>query len=299
MTIKTDQSAVSLLAGGYDLHVHAGPDLVDRALDAVQLGQAANRAGMAGLVLKDHALPTTGQAYVLNRTLKGKCHFYGSVALNPATGGFNTALVSAALGHGAAIVFLPTYGAAHHINSLKGHFHYPHSDKYRLGMSLLDRKNDHEIQSIFEEIAKFDAVLATGHVSPEECFFAIRKAKSAGVRRIIVTHASMPKIGLSPNEQREAAELGAYIEHSFVACTEIFSTPLALTTIRDHILHVGADHCILSSDLGQKSNGSPVVRFGRYLADMVDLGISPLQIKKMIRDNPQKLLTRKIFNAEP
>lgn len=289
--VNPAQSSFPLLEGAYDMHVHAGPDLVDRALDVVQLGNAANRAGMAGLVLKDHALPTTGQAYVLNRILEGTCRFYGSVVLNPPTGGFNAALVKAVLGHGAAMVFLPTYAAAHHVRLSKRYSHYPHTGEYTRGMTLLDRTNDYKLRSIFDEIARFDAILATGHVSPEECFLAIEKAKSAGIKRIIVTHASMPGIGLSLPEQKEAAEMGAYIEHSFVACTSILSEPVTVEMIRDHIVHVGADRCLLSSDLGQKSNGSPVERFGRYLDDLVSVGISAFDIKKMIRDNPRELLS--------
>lgn len=287
------QSSFPLLEGAYDMHVHAAPDLVNRALDVVQLGSAANRAGMAGIVLKDHALPTTGQAYVLNRALEGRCRFYGSVVLNPPTGGFNAALVKAALGHGAAMVFLPTYAAAHHLHWSKGCSHYPSTDEYTHGMSLLDRKNDYNLRSIFDEIARFDAALATGHVSPEECFLAIEKAKSAGIKRIIVTHASMPGIGLSPAEQKEAAEMGAYIEHCFIACTSFLKNPVTVETIRDHIRQVGADRCLLSSDLGQESNGSPVERFGSYLDDLVKAGISAFDITKMVCDNPRKLLQGK------
>lgn len=272
------------------MHVHAGPDLVGRAMDVVELGLAANQAGMAGLVLKDHALPTTGQAYVLNKTLDGSCRFYGSVVLNPATGGINSALVKAALGHGAAMVFLPTYGAAHHCHLTSSRPHYPYSEKHPLGMNLRGRENHNELLAILEEIARSDAILATGHISPEECLWVIDAAKSAGVRRIVVTHASMPRIGLPLDAQEEAVKLGAYIEHSFVACTNILHAPIQVETIHDQIAHVGAEHCLLSSDLGQKSNGSPIAGFSRFLAKLMDTGITSEDIRKMTATNPAKLL---------
>lgn len=276
------------------MHVHAAPDVGDRALDWVELGQGANAAGMAGLVLKDHALPTAGQAYVLNKTLRGNCRFYGSITLNPTVGGLNLAAVQAALQHGAAVVYLPTYSAAHHVNRLGSHHRrYPMKGMAATGMSLHDSTIHDQLLPILEEIARYDAILATGHISPTECLLAISEARTAGVSRIVVTHASMPGIGLSVDDQKKAVDLGAYIEHSFVACTSVAGSPIPVEVIRNQIAHVGADRCVLSSDFGQVANGSPVDGLKRHLQLLHDAGISVAAITTMIRDNPRKLLAGK------
>ena len=38
-----------LLEGAYDIHVHASPDVIPRAMDLRQLCSEAERAGMVGL----------------------------------------------------------------------------------------------------------------------------------------------------------------------------------------------------------------------------------------------------------
>jgi len=57
----------SLLDGAYDLHVHCSPGVVPRAQDVFDLAKAANRAGMAGVGLKDHTTLTIGRCHALNR----------------------------------------------------------------------------------------------------------------------------------------------------------------------------------------------------------------------------------------
>lgn len=284
--------ASSLLQGAYDMHVHAAPDVKPRAMDAVALGRAANAAGMAGLVLKDHAVPTTGRAYVLNQLLDGTCRFYGALVLNPTLGFLNPAAVRAALDAGAAMVFLPTYGAAHHVrmfSSGKGEA-YPQSQTMPEGLALSDDGNFAALAALLTDVARHDAVFATGHMSPAECLTAINMAKDAGVQRMLITHASMPRLGMTPDQQREAAAMGAFIEHSFVACTHVLPDPIPVELIRDHIRHVGVEHCVLSSDLGQVANGAPVERFAAYLDALHHAGLGWEELRVMVRDNPHHLL---------
>ena len=53
----------SLLRGAYDCHVHCGPDVIVRAQDVTALAESAAQAGLAGVVLKNHAGSTTGVAH--------------------------------------------------------------------------------------------------------------------------------------------------------------------------------------------------------------------------------------------
>ncbi len=80
--MKTD----ALLEGAYDIHVHASPDVVPRAMDVIQIAKAAIEKKMAGLLLKDHTTTTTGCVYVLNHLLKSTCRFFSSLALNAPVG---------------------------------------------------------------------------------------------------------------------------------------------------------------------------------------------------------------------
>jgi len=47
-----------LLKGAVDIHVHTSPDVFDRKLDDMEAVEQAQKAGLKGLVLKNHLFPT-------------------------------------------------------------------------------------------------------------------------------------------------------------------------------------------------------------------------------------------------
>lgn len=297
----TKRSAISWearLRGAYDLHVHAAPDVVPRAQDLFELAHDAHRAGMAGIVLKDHVTSTVGAAYVLNRMRPNGPRFYSSLVLNPPVGSLNPAAVEAALRAGAAFIFFPTYGARHHVKILglgapPGDFPLPKGEF--AGVTIWNDGGElrDEVMTILELIAENDAVLATGHLSPEESLALLAAASRCGVRRKIVTHASEIVPGMTVGQQRQAAELGAKIEHCFLVVTSCCPGTIPLETLADQIREVGVEHVVLSSDFGQVANGPPVTAFAEKLDRLVRLGINEEQVRVMVVDNPRSLIERR------
>jgi hypothetical protein len=286
-----------LLHGAYDIHVHASPDVVSRHIDVVQLAKAANEQKMAGLLIKDHTTATTGRAYVLNRLAKGTCRFFSSLALNPPVGFINPTAVESALRSGTDIIYFPTYGAEHHIKKWglgKPPTAFPIPAEAKRGFSLLDEAGrvQGSIDAVLRLIATHDAVLATGHLSPAESLGLIKRAKEIGVRRIVVTHASESVVDMEPGQQKEAARMGAVIEHCFFAVTDSCPDKAQLEELRDQIRYVSISSCILSSDFGQVENPHPVQGFTYYLGKMRALGFSGDELRVMIHDNPRKLLEK-------
>lgn len=287
----------ALLEGAYDIHVHASPDVIPRAMDVIQIAKAAIEKKMAGLLLKDHTTTTTGRVYVLNHLLKSTCRFFSSLALNPPVGFVNSSAVESALRSGTDIIYFPTYGAENHIKKWglgKPPTAFPVSKDDKKGFSLLDEmgKVKHDINAILKLIARYDAVLGTGHLSPVESLELVKHAKKAGVKRIVVTHASESVVDMEPDQQKEAANMGAMIEHCFFAVTDSCPGKIQLEKIRDQIRYVGIPSSILSTDFGQVKNRSPIEGFSNYLGKMLALGFSEDELHVMIHDNPKKLMDR-------
>jgi hypothetical protein len=284
-----------LLAGAYDLHIHAQPDVVRRAQDLPALARSAHQAGLAGLLIKDHTTSTVGRCYTMNRIIEGDLRFFSGVALNPPVGGLNPSAVESALREGADVVFFPTYGAAHHIvrwGAGKPPTAFPLPDGVYSGITILD-ENAHlrsECESILRMIAAHDAVLGTGHLSVPEILALLRLGKACGVRRMLVNHVTESVIAMDVEEQREAVRLGAFVEHSFFALTPSCPQHVSLETLCDHIRQLGADHVILTSDFGQVANPAPVEGFIFYLEKMRAKGFSDEALRTMILDNPKKLI---------
>jgi hypothetical protein len=286
-----------MLEGAYDIHLHAAPDVVPRVMDAVQLAKEAAGQKMAGILLKDHTTSTTGRAFVLNRLLKGTCRFFSSLALNPPVGSINPQAVESALRSGTDMIFFPTYGAQNHIQKWglgKPPTAFPIAYDTKRGFSLPDNtgKMNQRVHRILELIAEHDAVLGTGHLSPEEVLELIKRAKKAGIRRMVATHPSESVVGMNPDQQKEAARMGAMIEHCFFAVTESCPGRIQLEDIRDQIRYAGISSCILSSDFGQVTNPHPLEGFAFYLEKMKELGFSEDELRVMTRDNPRRLLEK-------
>jgi hypothetical protein len=284
-----------LLEGAYDLHVHATPDVVPRAQTLLELAKAAAQVRMAGLLIKDHTASTVGRCFAMNEVSTGPFRFFSALALNPPVGGINPCAVESALREGADVIYFPTYGAKNHLaiwGAGKPPTAFPLPDSAYPGLSPLDENGRlrKECEKILRLIAEYDAVMATGHISPAESLALVKRAVDFGVRRMLVTHVSESVTTMSPELQKEAVQLGALIEHCFFAVTESCPGSVSLDWICEQIRVMGVDNIILTSDFGQVSNGPPVEGFSFYLGKMRGLGFSDEELRAMIHENPRKLL---------
>jgi hypothetical protein len=285
----------SILQGAYDFHVHCSPDVIPRAQDLLEIAGAARQAGLGGILLKDHTTSTVGRAYAVNRIMKEEVRFLSSLVLNPPVGGLNPSAVESALRSGADVIFFPTYGARHHIavwGAGKPPTAFPLGSGDRIGVTLMEEGDRLKpvCREILKMIAEHDAILATGHVSPEESLALLRSARDSGVTRMIVTHASESVTRMSPSQQKAAVAMGALIEHCFFAVTPSCPGAIRLEEMAEQIRGVGVEHAILSSDFGQVANGPVVEGFTHYLGEMLRLGFSEAKLRVMIVDNPARLL---------
>jgi len=285
-----------LLRGAYDLHIHAQPDVIQRAQDLPSLAKTAAQAGMAGLLIKDHTTSTVGRCYTMNRALDRGPRFFSSLALNPPVGDLNPSAVESALRAGTDVIFFPTYGAAHHITRWgagKPPTAFPLPNDGYTGISILDENSRirSECDVILRMIAAHDAVLGTGHLSVPETLALLRSASHFGVRRMLVNHVTESVIAMAIEEQREAVRLGAFIEHSFFALTASCPQRVLLDVMEDQIRQVGVEHVILTSDFGQEANPPPVEGFAYYLEKMRAQGFTTEELRVMIHENPKKLMS--------
>src|SRR5580704_15591467 len=101
------------LQGIIDDHAHSDPDNQPRRLDGLELAQEAKAEGMRGAVLKNHQMPTTQLAYMVNQLVPGFAA-WGSIVLNRSVGGINPQAVeqqATVKGKFFKVVFMPTVDA--------------------------------------------------------------------------------------------------------------------------------------------------------------------------------------------
>jgi hypothetical protein len=284
------------LKGSIDFHVHSHAEKGYRQnLD--ELASQALAAGMSGLVIKNLYGTSQEDCHRTNRRL-GRVFLYPSLTLGQATGGLNSSLVeNFSNSHSAnCIVEMPVFDSVHEIR-LRG---------LPLEQAVPLFRNNHpvpELVEILKTIAQRDMVLKTGHGAPEESLELIRLAKDHGVKKIIVTHATGSPVMATPKEQREMADLGAYVEHCLckflpISCLKnIKRFPRwkgpdfgDLDYLKASLESVGPDRCIVATDSGQLYNPLPMELFIYFLYLLEEMECSTHEIKIMCRDNPRRIL---------
>ena len=268
------------LRGAADLHVHSSPDRVPRRLDDIDLAREAVRAGFGALLLKNDMVPTMDRAYLVNRMVPDIV-IYGGIVLNDSVGGFNTAAVRVALELGARVVEMPTTSAHNHKLTEHGHG----------GLSVFDAHGElrHDVKDICILIGHSRAILATGHLSPEEGSALIRYAYTQGIRRMIVSHPEWGPTAYPIALQRDLARYSVMFERQFLSTTAQ-GGGVSLETIANAIADVGVESTILASGLGQLENPPPAEGMAIYAERMQAAGFTPETLRAMMVTNPNVLL---------
>jgi len=284
--------ARELVRGGVDLHVHVEPDLARRRIDDLTLARRCAEVGLAGFVLKSHYVPTAERAAVVRAAVPG-IHALGAIALNAGVGGLNAQAVEIAARGGARIVWLPTVDAENEASE-----DGPKPAKQPVWRQIQDSFVEAGVAGgpvpvsaellgpVLAVAARHDLVVATGHLGREEIHMAVDAALAAGARHVVVTHPDYPTQGVPVDEQAALAARGAILERCFAPIhTAKVSWEVTFAAIRA----TGAEHNVLSTDLGQVSN--PPVEDG--LALMADAllanGFGDDEIHTMAVVNTRKL----------
>jgi hypothetical protein len=299
-TLPISDAAWEAIQGAYDLQVHVAPDVIERRTDDVDLAKDFLAHGLRGFVLKSHYVPTAERAVVVARAVPG-IHAYGALALNHSVGGLNPVAVEIAGRSGNKIVWFPTVDAANETAGRPegGNDKLPFWAKIqreiaaagitRPPITVLDSDGriSEETRQCLELIAKYNMILATGHLGRHEIFPLVRAARESGVNRIVVTHAEFPSQNLTGDEQRELAELGAMIEHCF---TTYHTNKAPWEAVFANIRRVGVERNLLSTDLGQATNPPVAEGFAMFAQKLLDAGFTSAEVKTMAVAVPTGLI---------
>jgi hypothetical protein len=284
-----------VLAGAIDMHVH-DTMLEGYRWDVVDLANRAIEAKMGGIILKNTFGSSSEIAYLINH-LVGKEIFLGMIVLNRWIGGLNPLAVKdfMKIGAGLKVVSMPTRHALNQLKKIRG-------GNTANAVLLFDgSKIVPELEEILSIVAQNDLVLATGHISPEESLLLIDEAQKAGVRKILVTHASVIPVTATFDQQKEMSKKGAYIEHVVAGCMphylatmkERYGIEVKHNTVHEvieNILGLGIERCVLSTDFGQDYNPDSVEGLRIFIRTLLDYGFTVEQVKVLVEENPKKLL---------
>ncbi|WAH36332.1 DUF6282 family protein [Alicyclobacillus dauci] len=283
-----------LLEGAYDLHVHTGPDVMNRKLDDMDMAERIQAVGMKGYGIKSHYFCTAERAKLVKK-MYPKVNAIGAIALNNSVGGLNPLAVEMAARDGAKIVWMPTFDATNEQEHFKSGKHDKLPYWATLQMELIEKGKTQSSIGILENgslkssvldildiIADYNLILATGHLGKDEIFAITKEAVKRNVKKIVITHPDFPSIRLTKVEQKQLAELGAYMEHCF---TTPYSNKTTWEAVYEEIRYVGPAHCILSTDLGQPTGPYPDEGLLTFAQNLLENGFSRDEVHQMTDEN--------------
>ncbi len=238
---------------------------------------------MRGLVLKSHFEPTASLAYMVRKEVPG-IEVFGGIDLNLSVGGMNPTAVehmAAITGGYGRFVWMATYDSENQVRFSKQD--RPFVTIARNGQLVPEAK------AVIAVIAKHHLVMATGHSSADEDLLLVREARSQGVQHMVVTHAMLQPTHMSEAQMVEAAKLGAYIEfvyNGLIGASKQYDFADYAKAVR----HVGIEHCILSSDMGQPGNPLHPDGLAAFFRGLRAQGFTRAEIDRMAKQNPATLL---------
>lgn len=282
------------LQDAVDLHIHIGPDTVQRYCDCIELAREAAQKGMRALVLKDQMCPSVHKALLTSKIVP-EVKVFGGIVLNHTNGGLNPRSVIVAMKTGGKIIWLPTVDAkwciekgrsGHWIETvnIRNSFGYTQD-----GISLVSNgKVVPEVEDILKIAAEYDAIVATGHVSPEECMAVVEANAKIGAK-VLVTHPNLWFDDFNVDVLKVLVQGGAVIEFTFGGLTPLRGrgNPVEMAEV---IEYLGYKNCCLSTDLGAIDNCSPPEGLRSFAYVLNRCGLSKEAIEYMIKTKPAELL---------
>jgi hypothetical protein len=265
------------LEGIIDPHIHTGPDHSPRAHTDIEAARAAAHAGMRAIGIKSHHTLTADRAAIAESIVDG-IRVFGGLTLNASVGGLNSAAVENALSMGAKVIWMPTQDAAHH-RRIKGKSG---------GISILDTDGNlcSDVFPILDLVRQSGAVLATGHLAPQESARLITTAVGMGVQKIVVTHPESGSASMPLSMQQALSKLGVFFERCYLHTTKGVASPVSIAEIAAHIRSVGIASTILATDFGRADLPNPVAGMQMYLEALLNEGFTRRELHRMAGSTP-------------
>jgi Family of unknown function (DUF6282) len=299
-TVQPSARARELVRGGYDLHVHIGPDVPKRVIDDLDLARRCLEVGLAGFGLKSHYTSTAERAQVVSKAVPG-VRVVGTLTLNRAVGGLNPVAVEIAAREGARIVWMPTFDSAAEtagrVEPQPGR-HVPiwatlqHELRAQgIGVEPVEVTDAAggvlpETRLVLESVARHRLVLATGHLGRDDVFAVVDAAFEAGVEMVVVTHPEFPSQNFSIDEQKRLVDRGCVIERCL-------STPLSQKTTWEHVYEgiraVGIENNFFSSDFGNPDYPSVEEGLAMWAEKLIEGGFDDEEIREMIVEGSKRV----------
>lgn len=286
-----DNAIENALDGVCDIHVHAAPDIKPRSIDELGFVRDAKAVGYRAVMFKSNEWSCHDRVFFIRKAVPDfEC--FGSLCMNACVGGkVNVHAAEAVLkttGNFCRCIWMPTLDSAYQ-NESEG--------RRGKGIPVLDRSGNvlPEVVRVMELCAQADIIFATGHSSPAESLVMAKKAKEIGLKKFVATHANSLIWKMNRRQIMEIADLGGWIEFSYITCLWGKGTGLPMfERMEDEefvsFLKIVPERSFVTTDLGQVGLPHPIEGMRLCMDAMRRGGIRQRDIDLFVRETPAMLL---------
>lgn len=236
---------------------------------------------MAGVLIKNHYEPTSGRSELINTHFNFFTKAYGGVVLNSTVGGINPYACESALKMGAKIVWLPTRDAENSLRygNMKGDFFN------REGISVVDEKGKliKSFKEVVEVVKKYDATLATGHISLEEslkvCDYAIKKNV-----KVVLTHPDWNRTKIPIDIQIDLGKKGVFIEKVWANLDDGDCSADEFLNVMNQL---DFNNTFITTDRGYYTKKPPFESLVDCIEFLIEKGVDGRNIEKILKITPK------------
>jgi hypothetical protein len=278
------------LEGMYDMHLHPAPSVQRRRFTSFEALKFAHEEKMMGICLLDHCYNTTQVADTINE-MGLTSRAYGVIMLNEGVGGINPSVVEIALAFGTKQIQMPTYSSRAHYEAYGDDQKiFPYKKRAKPAYILDDAgKLINEVEEILLMMKDSNAFLGTGHLSPSEIDVLVNRAKERKVK-VLLNTVSTDMPGIPLDAQKKWASDHVFMEHVYMAITDVPHESTPISTVVEQIHGVGAERCVLGTDAGNMRLPDNVTAMKDFVTRLLDAGITGGEIDVMTRKNPKLML---------
>ena len=283
-------SSENPLSGVSDIHIHAAPDARPRSIDELGFARDAQKAGYRAVMYKSNDWSCHDRAFLIREALPG-FEVFGSIIMNRLLGErVNPYAAEQALkttGNLCRCIWMPTQDAAYQCAQ----------EKRGNGIPVLDASGRvlPEVARVMEICAEADIIFATGHSSPVESLTLAHKAWEVGVKKFVVTHANALRWTMTPDQIRQAVDLGAYVELCCLPCfwgpgTAMPQFPPMRPETLAGFARIAPERVFLSTDMGQAGLPHPLDGMHKTIDALRQTGLPQTQMDMMTKTIPAQLM---------
>ncbi len=278
------------LEGMYDCHMHPAPSIQKRKFTALEATRRSSEEKMGGLLFLDHTYNTRMMAETINE-LGLHTKAFGTIMLNESVGGINPSVVEIALALGTNQIQMPTYSSRNH-QAMYGDDQkiFPYKKRVKPFYILDDQgRLLPEVEEIVELIKGTNAHIGSGHLSVPEVDALVKRAMEKGCR-VLANAVSTDMPDYPVDAQKRWADQGVFIEHAYMAITDVPHVTVPVERIVEQIRTVGPERCVLGTDAGNMRLPDNVTALRNFVERLMGAGITEREIDRMTRVNPPVVL---------